>query len=915
MKLKKNNIWCFAFKLNVFFCLLSFSFDLYANLEGSWVYHPAATLRSKVKESQVDRIIDGNRYVYFSVRGSAFNRSEIWYYSTYAGKDPMSTQVKKGVDPLQLFRYDKTEPWEDGCIKPVASDLQLSGTFHRVLEYSPTKGVLAVIYDDKSMDFIHDDGILIKSEALLSGSLPIRNFEPYSVTFDDEMPLAYVSGSYGIATVNINTGELESINDFGEGVAWAARVGDKMVVIAGKVSPSSYTTETYLIPKDMKNQKLGTPIIAGSNLQALMPLANNTFAALAPGSSDTQNIIRVFVISGNSATYTDLTDVLTVDNSSHPNYRNIFRTDGFVSPTRDGYAVHSANEIDFLQKGTTFSSPADFRNRAFSIISKSSLSETERNAKSSSADGKTVYFFFYDSTGLDGSARGFYSRQLRGGIWEAPTATITPNAPTCAFPYFVKWSPKYGMLFRGPGSTFVDGSAEKDYFSSYKDGKWTDLSYAANNSKYDVPADQAKHICIDPVNQDWIWGNPAKCGLLRMNLSDFSDFLEIGSTARNWVSTYPGFFQKFTSQAAYALLINFSNMSFDSEGRMWFARFWLTPGTDYDYEDITHARTPLYYYTADEREQMGHSGSGNVIAPHELSVPATAMYHNTQIVTLKGAGNENTIIGGPMYFHSPVRRLWLYDHKGTLENDKDDDIVYIEELYDERGDKFNSTQYSFLYEDERTGDVWICTNIGPIIVNPKDLFGGKMVGRRPHINKKFGSPSDDYPFEQVQITGIDKDLLGRYWISSGQGLYCLSADGNDLLGAYYSDNSSLPADNIRGVACDGATGSVFILTEKGIAEFIPEGTINSVSSATALKIWPTTLSPQYKGYLNISGAQEGMEYVVFNKNGEEVISLGKPAGGMFQWDGKDSSGNRVAPGRYNVKRRDYNENNSIIIVE
>lgn len=883
---------------------LLFSIDMFAALNGRWIQHPAATLRSATKESQVDRIIDGKKYVYFSVRGGAFDRSKEYLYST------------KESDPLTLFRYDKSLPWEDGCIRPVAQEVELAGAFHQALEYSPKRGVLALAFEDGAVDFIYDNGNHVKSNALVGFSSPGRQIKPYSITFDEEKPLIYLAGTHGVAAINIENGELEALNTFDSPVAFAARVGENMVIVAGSISPTTYNTATYVVPASNIPRILPSPIKEGENLQAIMPLTDDSFAALARGTGETNNILKVYTIKETGVEAQTLVASITVEDSDNTNYRHLFRTDGMVGATEDGFAVQGNADIIFIRKGADTSADG-YNDKVISTIAKASTpntENTEKSAKAATFDGKDVWFYYYDSNGLDASKRGFYKRTYSDGQWSEPSVTIEPSGPKNSYPLYGQWNPEYGMLFRGPGSDFKDdyGTQEDDYFFGYKDGEWTDLTYNANNTKYRPLTVKSKYVATDPLNPAHVWGLSHLLGLHRMDLSDYTNFFMAstkGHPAGN-VNTYPGFYRCMDEDPCISTLINGSNIDFDNEGRLWFARYYVNT-QDYTYiDEYKYSKILLYYYTKKDREDFAAIQG----EPHVIAIPHVDFYQVSRLIALKNDKNQNMIAAVRLHMANDVGRPFLFDHKGTPDIPNDDRLVYIENIYDENGEKFSYIAFRGLFEDPESGDLWVCTNNGPILLNPQEIIEGNMKGRRPKITKRDGMEVNENPFNEVPVRHMDIDRLNRKWFATEQGLFCLSQDGTELLCKYDKDNSPLPSDNINSVACDKTTGAVFVMTDKGMVEFQPEDCKAEIAAGSHLTIWPQMVAPDYKGYINISGAQEGASYIVRNASGDKVINLGKPKGGMLQWDGCDESGVKVAAGKYNIMRDKVEETNTVKIL-
>ncbi|MCH5217371.1 MAG: hypothetical protein J1F07_02275 [Muribaculaceae bacterium] len=886
-------------------------FHAYANLNGQWVSHPAANLRSLQKEGQVDRIIEGERYVYFSLRGDSFHRGSRYLYST-----------DKAIDPLQLFRYDKTLPWSADNLRAVAADLPLSGAVHDVLAYSPERGLLVVVYENRKFDLISDDGGFVASSTLADISVSGKSNRIYSITFDESLPQMYMAGSFGYAVVSTDTGDLLDLVRLDKPVAWAGRVGDNMVVFAGDFSSAAYNVSAYSFPAANPPAVLENPIPDSANIQALMPLTESSFAAMAPGTTDKDGILKLFVREDGAWRSYLLTATLSVDDQAMPNFRHMFRTDGFVSPASGGYAVYDRDGVHMLKKGVDFKaagSLANYQAAALSHISKMSLTDTaEKASKGATFDGSRLWFYTYSSNGQDALPRGFYTKGVNGGsLSSVSSAVAAPSAPTSLFTVYMDYSPEKGMIARGPGSNFYTGTPDYDYVSAYSAGRWTDLSYGANNSKYVVPTAAGGIVAVDPLNPSWIWGVGCKRGVYRIDTSDYSNFLALGSTQYPAYETnYPGYFCVFPKQVEYNDLINFSQIDFDNDGRMWFARYWLNPERGGDYEYLCDASVPFYYITADERGNMAKIGSDKSKLPplHELRVPMAESYHQADLAALKHPANQTIVAFTPKFYSNFYQPVILYDHKGQPENPDVHTHAFIEELFDQNGERFTLDVRKGFYEDPLTGWLWLLSSHGVVVVDPQEILAGKRVGRRLSVEKTNGIASGEFPFEHITVNGVSHDNLGRKWVATEEGLYCLSADCKELLGLYTVANSPIPSDELWNVTCDPATGAVFVQSSRGIVEFQPEGSTAERPAGTHLNIWPSAVTPEYRGYVKLTGAQDGVEYVVEDAEGRKVGSLGKASGGLLQWDASGADGSRLAPGRYNVRRDGRQESNPIIIL-
>lgn len=891
------------------------SSKLSANIDGQWIYHSAANLTSDSAFSRYYRIIDGEKFVYYLVRGCNYdNRSASFTYSN-----------KNNMDPVQLLRYDKSSPWAPENIKSIAGP-ETSGYIIQMAEYSPRLGLLVVIYDNNMMDLIYDDGRIISSTALYRLISPSGATNAFSITFDLDEDVFYLATSHGYQKIDATNGENLQVVQLNKKISWAGRVGDKMVLFGGdNVSNSSYSTQTYCfdvnkVPASLEGHEL---ILSGNltgvstdgklpNLQGLMPLQDNSFAAFASTTSDTQcPLIRVELSNeGNKGEI--LVDRCTFDNSSIERYRHLFKTDGRYSYMRKGYMVSDNSNVYLI---TT-----DSEGTSFEKISKTGLNTRAAGAKMSTIDGETFWTHQHDDFV---EKRGVLSYRLSDGVLKQDKELIWPNAPISMLPINIQWSPKYGMLFRGPGSSFEYTIPDFDYFFSYKDGVWKDMSHATHalNKKYFNITVSQYGIGLDPINEDWVWGSSIY-GMTRFNLADYDNFFMVGSSKRTeWPVTYPGFLNvgepnTNTSSSSESTYYNVSIPSFDKDNNMWFCRQWkfntnLATGRLYTMQYL-----PLLYWTAEEREAMANIGSdaSKYIQPHELRIPHTRSEQHSQIIAMTSAGNENYIAHTGGTYINTWRSCSIYDHNGTLDDTSDDRYVILDDLKDEEGNPYTYDFENTIYEDTYHGDLWIGHQKGITVVNPTRALDGDKIVKRVHVTRRDGVEVNEFPLEATRVYKISDDNLGRKWIATEVGLFCLSRDSKELLGHYTVNNSPLPSNMIYSVGCDMETGSVFLCTDQGLVEFQPSDNYKGFRSEDNLTVWPSTIDPEYHGYVKISGVQASAKYVVTDEDGNLVRTLGSPVDGVLHWDLVGNNGQEVKNGRYDIHREGVNESNKVNVI-
>lgn len=911
--------------------LLTLSFHASATLDGRWIHHTAFNPYSSFKQSEIYKIIDGNKYVYFAVRGGNVNFTESTYY-TYINKTALT----------QLFRYDKSKPWNQGNIEPFGSLETVKDAFPEVVEYSPRLGVFAVVYDNNSIDLIHDDGRIVYTGALKDISNASATTRPRAITFDPETPSLYLATSFGYLQIDVNTGEILKGVKLGKDVAWAARMGDRMVVIAGNsLSRSSYATTAYAFPAasppsslDGHEIKLSAAIpsitmgsgFTLSNFQALMPLTDKTFAAIAPSTADTRFYLVAVTLDADGNKGQLLTAQDTFDNNAATAYRQLFRTDGFWQETPDDYFINGQNYFYRIKKGvemdySSSSALADFKAKALTTVSKTGFASSEKTVKAASIDGKRTWLYVYDDLTTNSVInKGFYYRDISGGEWSQPSQVILPNAPAMAIAAHIDWNPKYGMMFRGPSSdgnsygqprnSMFDGN---DLLCSYKDGVWTNRSYMANYPSLSNFSKSVKYVTSDPINPDWIWGQNMLAGMLRMDLDTYANVMMYGSTA-NSLKNNAGYYPVYGPQPWYNLLCNFSQASFDNEGNMWYA-YHDKFGSDYDSEYYHEAFTRLNLLTPADRLSMAKlPKEGQLVMPREFKLNNVETFYDSQVLALKAPGNENLVVHTKATFSGCNDACVIYDHNGTLDDFSDDRQIKVYDLRDQEGKPMLALYEISLYEDIRSGELWINTQRGPFIVKPNEILDGSKEFRRLKIS---GAAEDggDFLFDNVEIQKVVDDLAGRKWLATFcDGVFCLSEDTGQILAHFTTANSPLPSDYVLAIACDGETGSIFIGTEKGLVEFQPEGEI-VVAAGPHLGIWPSVITPDFNGHINFSGAVTGVKYIIEDASGNTVKDFGTATSSRFQWDGTDNDGKPLPAGRYNIRRQGMQEFHRINILK
>lgn len=225
------------------------------------------------------------------------------------------------------------------------------------------------------------------------------------------------------------------------------------------------------------------------------------------------------------------------------------------------------------------------------------------------------------------------------------------------------------------------------------------------------------------------------------------------------------------------------------------------------------------------------------------------------------------------------------------------------------------SQGVFSIAQDKRGRIWIGTYCGPFVIEDPDAFHSSPLNvLQVRIPRQDGSDESDYLLDRVGITALAVDNEGRIWIGTeGYGLYLVSEDCSEVLGAWTAADSPLPSDNILALAISPTDGEVFIGTDAGMVSLsngqshlpghttdidpvfvTPDGTTYRVSA------YPNPVRPQAGQTVTVCNLPPSAILNVTNAAGF-VVATGSESGGTFRWSCSDDAGQPVKAGVYYVR--------------
>lgn len=204
--------------------------------------------------------------------------------------------------------------------------------------------------------------------------------------------------------------------------------------------------------------------------------------------------------------------------------------------------------------------------------------------------------------------------------------------------------------------------------------------------------------------------------------------------------------------------------------------------------------------------------------------------------------------------------------------------------------------------EDKNQDIWIGTNIGPLLLYKKDITSDTPIFTQVKVPRNDGTNYADYLLSGVDISCIAIDGSNRKWFgTNGNGIYVISNDCLTQIYHFTTNNSNLLSNNIEAIAINEQTGEVFAGTDKGLCSYLSDAS-SSNNEMTKDNVWayPNPVKPDYTGLITITGLSFDADIKIVTTNGI-LINQGRSNGGTYTWNGKDLKGQKVASGIYMVE--------------
>ena len=256
--------------------------------------------------------------------------------------------------------------------------------------------------------------------------------------------------------------------------------------------------------------------------------------------------------------------------------------------------------------------------------------------------------------------------------------------------------------------------------------------------------------------------------------------------------------------------------------------------------------------------------------------------------------------------------LFCAKTKNTL-FDTSDDETQIWKNHFINQDNINYEVYQvYNLKEDKNGHMWVGTNTGLFVIDNPEQFFKDGIFKQIKVPRNDGSGLADYLMNGLYIKVIAVDEANRKWIGTDDnGIYLLSEDGLETIHHFTIENSLLPSNSITSITINNSNGEVFIGTTKGLVSFMSDA-ITPLDELDKKNIYayPNPVKADYSGYISITGLTDNCNIKITDTAGY-LINEGISNGGMYNWNGRNIRGEKVASGIYYVLVYDQEGNESV----
>ena len=376
-----------------------------------------------------------------------------------------------------------------------------------------------------------------------------------------------------------------------------------------------------------------------------------------------------------------------------------------------------------------------------------------------------------------------------------------------------------------------------------KDGSWNNIN-RFRFSQIDSLLDYIS-IAIDPRDES-VWGGSFGGGLLHIKTDQSFEIFKQNSPIGPTIG----------DPTSYRV----AGLAFDNENNLWISNFGSTQ--------------PLLVRKND--------GSWK-----KFSTPFSLLENATAQIVI----DDNSY----KWIVSPLRNgLICFDHGSSIDNTNDDRW----KIYGTGAGNGNlPTSDVLCIAKDKSDFIWVGTTDGIAVIQcSQNVFSSQGCDAVLPVVPQGNFAG--YLFKGQEVRSIAADGADRKWVATKNGVFLISADGEQVIYQFTEDNSPLLSSDVKKIAIDGRTGEVFFATLKGICSFRSTATEGGETNSNVL-VFPNPVPPGFNGTIGIRGLVDNAIVKITELDGRLVYQT-RALGGQAVWDGKDYKGRKISSGVYLV---------------
>ena len=204
--------------------------------------------------------------------------------------------------------------------------------------------------------------------------------------------------------------------------------------------------------------------------------------------------------------------------------------------------------------------------------------------------------------------------------------------------------------------------------------------------------------------------------------------------------------------------------------------------------------------------------------------------------------------------------------------------------------------YAVHMEEDNDGMIWVGYSSGVFMFDPDVVFDDYPRATRPYVTKSHEGKG--YLCDGIFVYDIGVTSDNKKWIATNNGVYYVSPDGAEVYDHFTAENSDLPSNLVYSIECDTVNELVYVVTDKGLAEYVANGETVAVDFSDAYA-FPNPVEPEFTGMVKIAKLMDNTYVTITDRAGQVVAQMG-PVMGSALWDCCGADGDRLPTGVYNI---------------